>query len=376
MAIFASAFHPSLGGVEELCQRLAFEQRRSGGSALICTMRWPRSLPRLDTVDGTLVWRGRFVLPGADLRSTARFVVNGLPTVVRLVRQLRRSKVELVHVQCVSGNGLYAWLAARLLRLPLVVSLQGELYMDATGVYQRSKVLPWLLRQLLRRADAVTACSRQTLSEAEAFTGVELGGRGSVVYNGVSIEEFDGAVPERRERPFVFAIGRHVTQKGFDILIDAYARSGASASHDLVIAGDGPERGVLESLAADSGVAATVHFTGRTGRPRTAALFRGCDLFVLPSRHEPMGIVNLEAMAASKPVVATSVGGVPELVVDGVTGVLVPPEDGNALASAITSLLSDPYRAGSLGAAGRLRALQFDWPVIARQYAEVYERVV
>ncbi len=92
------------------------------------------------------------------------------------------------------------------------------------------------------------------------------------------------------------------------------------------------------------------------------SLFRGCTLFVLPSRQEPQGIVSLEAMACAKPVVASRVGGVPEIVLDGETGLLVPGEDASALSSALETLLADPARAQKLGAAGRERALsQFTW---------------
>ncbi|MGE0309847.1 MAG: glycosyltransferase, partial [Acidimicrobiia bacterium] len=201
-----------------------------------------------------------------------------------------------------------------------------------------------------------------------------LGDRGSEVYNGVSLAEFDSSVPEIRDRPYLLAIGRHVEQKGFDVLIDAFARSNGPLTHDLVIAGDGPARPDLESLAAQLGCQHAVHFAGRTSRDRTASLFRGCDVFVLPSRHEPMGIVNLEAMASHRPVIATRVGGVPELVIDGVTGVLVPPADADALRVAIDLMLADTERGVALGAAGRARARSFDWPAIAAEYETVYQR--
>jgi glycosyltransferase involved in cell wall biosynthesis len=195
-----------------------------------------------------------------------------------------------------------------------------------------------------------------------------------VVHNGVDLREIRRVAPETRDRPYVLAIGRHVPQKGFDVLIDAYA--GILAANrdapDLVIAGDGPERERLEKLAADRGLGDRIGFPGRCDRPRTAALFRGCELFVLPSRHEPQGIVCLEAMAAGKPVVATRVGGVPEIVTDGECGLLVEPAQAAPLRDAITSLLVDEERRAAMGAASSARAEQFDWSVIAAQYEDVY----
>jgi glycosyltransferase involved in cell wall biosynthesis len=102
------------------------------------------------------------------------------------------------------------------------------------------------------------------------------------------------------------------------------------------------------------------------------AMFKGCQFFVLPSRHEPMGIVNLEAMAAGKAVVATRVGGVPELVEDGATGLLVSPDDVQGLGSAIQRLVSDDELRSRLGFAGQRRAAQFNWTHISECYVNVY----
>ncbi len=372
VAVFSSAFHPHLGGVEELTRRLAIELTNRGSRVVVATTRYPTNLPGRETVDGIAVRRWRFVPPSGSWKTTVRFAAHFVPDVISIVRSLRHHRSDIVHVQCVSNNGLYALIAARLLRLPLVVSMQGELTMDATGVYQRSRFLPKLLRHLLRTADVVTGCSAQTLSEGAAFAGVDLGDRGHVVYNGISLTEFDSAAPERRSRPYLLAIGRHVRNKGFDVLLRAFAESGLSGTWELVLAGDGPERSSLTSLAAELGIADAVAVVGRTDRRRTAELFRGCDIFVLPSRHEPMGIVNLEAMASGRPVIASRVGGVPEIVLHGVTGMLVAADDVDALAGALRHLANDPALRVALGAAGRTRAEAFEWSAIADVYVEQY----
>ena len=96
-------------------------------------------------------------------------------------------------------------------------------------------------------------------------------------------------------------------------------------------------------------------------------------MFVCPSVYEPLGIVNLEAMACETAVVASAVGGILEVVVDGETGLLVPPSDPAALAEAVNTLVRDPARAAAMGRAGRVRAVeQFDWSAIARQTVEIY----
>lgn len=368
-AIVASSYHPHVGGVEELVRQLARHQRKRGMYPVIATMRWPKDLPTEEDHDRIPVRRYSFRVAERRPRQALTAVLTRKAITRRMVADLRAFGVDLVHVQCVSANGWYALRAAQMLDVPLVVSLQGELTMDASAVYQRSSVLPNLLRELLLVADVVTACSSATLIEAEAFTGVDVGDRARVIYNGVSLSDFD-VLPVKRPRPYVLGIGRLVPQKGFDVLLRAWSKS-ALPDFDLVIAGDGVARAELEQLAADLNVDAV--FLGAVTRRDVPGLFRGAQAFVLPSRHEPMGIVSLEAMAAGTPVVATRVGGVPELVHDGETGVLVPPDDVQALSAALQRVLRDADLRSRLAASASAHVERFDWSLITDEYLDAYE---
>lgn len=377
-ALAPSAYAPSFGGVEELTRQLAAERSRRGEAPLVLTMRWPTDLPAAAVVEDVPVRRFVFRPPEGRLVERAVGAVTGPVRVAQVAAALRAHRADLVHVVCVSAAAWHVSRAARWAGLPLVVTLQGELTMDADRVYERSPFLRRTLRDLLAGADAVTACSRHTLEEAVAWSGVELGGRATVVPNGVRLADFAGVEPFAHPRPYLLAIGRHVHEKGFDVLVEAVARldGGPAAGLDLLVAGDGPQRASLERTVAQRGISDRVRFVGRADRPTTAALFRGATAFVLPSRHEPFGIVNLEAMAAGRPVVASAVGGVPEVVVDGVTGVLVPPEDPGALAGAVARLAADPGAAAAMGAAGASRARAFDWAEVTDHYDEVYRRAL
>jgi glycosyltransferase involved in cell wall biosynthesis len=293
----------------------------------------------------------------------------------RIDRQLVLHGASVVHIHCVSSNAFYAFSAARRLCLPLVVTLHGELTGDADDIYHHSRVLPKLLTRLMAEADAVTACSNQTLIDAVDFTGVAVGSRGTIIRGGVDIEEFSGAEPERRPRPYMLTAGRLVQVKGLDVLIDAYrlVLERHPAAPDLVIAGDGDERAELERRAAALGIADRVEFAGRCDRARVARLFKGCTLFVLPSHYEGSPLVNVEAMAVGKPVIATRVGGVAEVVIDGETGLLTAAGDPAGLADALCRLLENPGLAEKLGKAGRREVATLDWPNIAERYDSVYE---
>lgn len=118
-----------------------------------------------------------------------------------------------------------------------------------------------------------------------------------------------------------------------------------------------------------------MRLVGRTDRAETARWFKGASVFVLRSRHEPFGFVNVEAMAAGVPVVATRVGGVPEFVIDGEKGLLVPPESPDAMARALQHLLDDDALRQGLVANASKRVTEFRWTSIAGEYLDVYGRI-
>lgn len=161
----------------------------------------------------------------------------------------------------------------------------------------------------------------------------------------------------------VLTMGRLHPNKGFDVLIEA-----AALLPDVVvaIAGEGEERAALTGLVEQRGVGERVRFLG--WRDDQAGLLAACDLFVCPSRHEPLGNVVLEAWSAARPVVAAASVGPSELIEHGVTGLLVPVDDAHALADAIAALRDDTLRARALAEAGRAAFLRdhAETPVLAR----------
>jgi glycogen(starch) synthase len=377
IALFVSSFYPSIGGVEELCRQLAHEYPARGMGVIVIVNRWPRSMAHFEEYEGIPVYRLPLRMPDGNWRVKLNYHLTTAIVRRKINAIIARRKIDLLHVQCVSCNALYAMAAKKASGLPLVVTLQGELTMDASQLYQRSAVARAMMRQALQAADSVTACSQQTLEEARDFFGREFPGSSSVIYNGVRLSDFADQAPHQHSKPYILAIGRHVPQKGFDQLIRALAllRQQGRLSHDLLLAGDGSQHEELKRLAGELGLESSVVFLGRVDRPRTVALFRGCSFFVLPSRHEPLGIVNLEAMAAGKAIVATRVGGVPELIHDNENGLLVENNNVPALAGAVGQLMDDADLRDRLAAQSGRHAARFDWKVIADQYMEVYRSV-
>jgi glycosyltransferase involved in cell wall biosynthesis len=172
----------------------------------------------------------------------------------------------------------------------------------------------------------------------------------------------------------LLAVARLDEQKGVDVAIRALAQ--VRKEHPdavLAVLGEGPARAELEALARSVGVGDALLLPGRVGD--VAAWYRRAELLVHPARWEGFGLALLEAMLAGLPVVASAVSSVPEIVVDGETGLLVPPDDAAALAAALSSLLADRERAAALGAAGLARArAEFSVERMARKTLAVYER--
>jgi len=384
VALLPSAYPPSVGGVEELTRHLARSLTAAGDQVEVWTGHPDDRDPEtVEVRDGLVVRRFPMPLPASNLPSVSRAATTGLRTVRGLRRAVDSFRPDVLHVQCFGPNGAYATALSRLTGVPLVVSLQGETMMDDADIFEVSHVLRASLRAGLRAASAVTACSAFTLDDAVARFGLAPG-RGTVVPNGVELEvsavgsgDDRGPLARLGSTPYVLALGRVVEKKGFDLLLAGYAAMDPTErTADLVIAGSGSALEGLEAQAEGSGIAGRVHFVGRLSRGQVAAAMAGATVFVMPSRLEPFGIVVLEGWRAGVAVVATSRGGAPEFVRDGVDGLLVDPFDTAAVARVLGRVLSDADLRARIAAAGRERVDEFAWPLVTEQYRRIYASVV
>lgn len=371
-----SAYAPAIGGVEELTRQLGLQLIERGNQVEVWTHRHPSDLPQVEEIGGVVVRRFAMPLPASSLRRLAYFVSSAPSALRQLIRATRAFRPDVLHVQCFSGNGVYAAALSRVTATPLVITLQGETLMDDRDIYEHSASLRLGLRAGLRHASVVSACSAFVLDDAVMRFGLRAG-RGVVVPNGVEVRH-DRVRAERIELPFdryVLALGRVVEKKGFDLLLDAFARLAESQPGlGLVIGGQGSARAGLELRAAALGVKDRVAFPGPLGRGEVAWAMRNAEVFVMPSRIEPFGIVTLEALAAGCPVIVSSRGGASEIVRPGIDGLIVDPLDRQSLAHSIETLLLDSALRERFSASGRLRVQQFAWARIVDQYTELYER--
>ena len=245
IALFPSAFHPHFGGVEELVRQLAHELQRRGHGVIVLTNRWPRNLPAFEEFEGLPVYRLPFRTSEQSWKSKLTYRLTHERICGETLRILDRHAIDVLHVQCVSSNAHYALRARALQPRPLVVTLQGELTMDAERIFERFETARTTLRRALREADIVTGCSTKTIRDAEHFLGESMPAA-RTIFNAANLDDFAQAQPWTHARPYIFALGRLVPQKGFDLLINSFADA-ALPAHDLLIAGEGAERGPLEA---------------------------------------------------------------------------------------------------------------------------------
>ena len=381
VALVPSAYPPSVGGVEELTRHLALTLRAAGDEVEVWTGLPDDHAPQtVEVRDGIVVRRFPMPLPATRMAAISHAATTGLRTMRALHRAVDAFRPDVLHVQCFGPNGVYATALARLCRVPLVVTLQGETLMDDADIFDISQVLRTSLRGGIRSASAVTACSEFTLDDARARFGLAPG-RGSVIFNGVSLASGDDEatsadLPASFDEPYVLALGRVVDKKGFDLLLAGYAAmEPGMRTADLVIGGTGSALERLEAQAEDSGIGDRVHFVGRLTREQVGAAMAGARAFVMPSRLEPFGIVVLEGWRAGTAVLATNHGGPPEFVHDGLDGLLFDPFDTSAVAAALGRVLADDGLRTTIAKGGRARAEEFGWPRIAEQYRALYRTV-
>lgn len=350
-----SAYMPSLGGVEQVTARLARELTARGHEVLVLTHHWPRGTPHSEVMEGVAVERLDFVQRGRRPTSWAPYV-TGSRTVVRRLAALPRP--DVVHVHCIAGQARHLAAYCREQEVRLVVTTHGETAMDEHEVFQRSAARRTDLRRVAHAADCLTAVSVWTREHARTLASEF--GDALIVGNGVDVEEWAGQ-PEV-SAPVFAAYGRHVPQKGFDLLLEAFAvvrRTLPDAQ--LLIGGTGSQTTSLQAAAGPG-----VTFEGVLDRRGVRTLLGAARSVVVPSRIEPFGLVALEALAAGRRLVFADTGGLADIGAE--TGWGFAPGDVPALGEAMLKAHVDPPR----GPAIAELAARYSWAAVTDAYLDTY----
>jgi glycogen synthase len=349
-----------------------------------------RALDRRGVLQTVLTTRPPTVPYFQRLGDHARVIRVGFP--VRRVRQLYApqaaivapilaARSDLVHVHLGEDLAVIPLGAAvaRLHHLPLVLTIHTSLRYTLTVSDLRSAVLKTLGGPIERwgehSAEAVLVITPR-LHRLLLADGVDEN-RLHLIPPGVNASLFEGPFEDpfaNIGRPRVLFVGRLAPQKGVRALVAAAGLLKDPRAQVLLV-GDGPERPKLEKEAKRLGVGDRLHFVGFLAHDQLPAVMSHADLLVLPSLYEELGTVLLEAMQAGLPVVASKTGGIPDVIEDGVNGLLVPPSEPEALAHAINRLLADRKLARRLSEGAHERAKDYDWEALAERVLRVYQGV-
>jgi glycosyltransferase involved in cell wall biosynthesis len=366
------------GGVASVVGNLAKQMKRKGHNVYFL---FPGNSNALKTKvtkwnfpGYELKLRGPFIATH-PLKSRIAFLGFLLPTLLQLVILLLRHRIEIVNVHYPTDEDIYFAVLRKVLPIKLVVSAHGaDLLPDGKPRENYSNAV----RILMRSADLLVTPSRSMLAEVLVLF-PHLQRKGIWIHSAVDLNELepDGNISDP-DIGYILCVAAHVYKKGIDILINAFKElNEIHQKLKLYLVGDGPLREELERLTQVLGITEQVKFLGSRNRQEIKGLMRGCTLFVLPSRHEPFGIVITEALAFQKPVVATAVGGITEIIENYVTGILVEPESPSALVKGMRAVLEDAKLGDRLARNGyELIKERFQWEIAAARYESAFSRLL
>jgi glycosyltransferase involved in cell wall biosynthesis len=380
-----NSYLPQLGGLEIAVSSIAKELAKAGhrvtviagnsysryskevGTLGITIYRIPFFLPRIVTVAGykrmVQAIHKSFLSPFIAPKSFSIFL-----------RVLKSINPDIVNLHYIGENAAFCLLAKKFLNFRFVVNIHGN---DIDRHSERAILPQWLTKRTLLIADRVLSNSFHILKKAEKIAPA-IRAKSTVVGNGVYLEEFDLALKYLWPKRYILSIANFIYKKGLDILIQAFHMLHEKYPDvDLLIAGDGPEFNKCINFAKKLGLSDSIKFLGKVGRSKIPSLLRGAEVFVLPSRKEPFGIVILEAMAARKPVVATKIGGIPEVIKHMKNGILVESENPDALRQGIELLLNDFELANFLAKNAYNHITEnFTWDRVIQKYLMEYEQLL
>jgi teichuronic acid biosynthesis glycosyltransferase TuaC len=319
--------------------------------------------------------------PTALLQSLAS-VGLVVPLLLAMVRARRTFDFQIVHAHTLTPDGFASVIAGHILKLPVVVSARGS---DVHTYPHENALAKKSARFVLTHCARVIAVSEKLASQA-----VELVKRDDpieVVYNGVDAKLFTPCADKKKARASLgvtssgtvaLTVGALIREKGIEELISAFERIGGEyPDFRLIAVGGGPMRGKLEDLGKRMRGGDRVILPGVVPNQRVAEYMRAADILIHPSHAEGLPNAVLEAMATGLPVIATTVGGIPEVVIHGETGLLIGAKDVKALESQLRTVLNDREMALQMGRAGRDRVVaRHTWDSNAREHIRIYQNIL
>jgi len=362
ICLVSADFYPNIGGVAAHVIELGKSFVKAGHKVFVVTLPLGSSTEAFETWQGMEVFRTS--------------IPKQRPFYTLLLRPWLKKFVKRHHIDVVHVHGMRPLEASKGLSCPVIFTNHTSGFLKRleapAAKYQK-------IGKRLRHLDHILAPSEQ-LCEASRQVGYT--GPVSFIPNAVDIERFcpqvhDKTLPNDADSPIALLMARRLVAKN-GVIIFAQAMAFLSDLNiKIIIAGDGEEREKVLDTLYNAGLEEKTEFLGAIDNADMPDIYRSADISVLPSFMEATSITGLESMACGLPLVGTNVGGIPAIIDEHKTGLLVPPGDPEALATALRSLVIDASRRKQMGQAARLKAEQeFSWPVIARRTLNVFAGIL
>jgi phosphatidylinositol alpha-mannosyltransferase len=369
ICLYTATALPKLGGQEAVVDSLARHFTAMGHRAVVLAPRPRLPLrPRDSELPYPVTRHPRFYSTKHGVSLYGRWLIN----------LHARERFDVIHCHDVYPTGYLAVLAKSKLNVPIVITSHGGDVKEGNIRISKPGMRPRYVRAV-EQADALISIGNFT---EEGFGKLSANLPPIVtIPNGIDLEPFaitatrpasldHGIVPGK----YVLFLGRLKERKGVDILIDAVARLPASDKVQCVIAGSGEDEAMLKRRASKAALDSRIRFVGRVDGADKLYLLQNALCVAMPSREwEAFPLVMLEAYAAGKPVVGSNVPGIADLIRDRETGILVPQESSEALATALSELIASDSLVQKLGDGARAVAQEYSWSVIARRHIELYQ---
>ncbi len=363
-----SLYNPHVGGIETMIRELSKRYQDLGFEVSVLTKKWPKELCNYEKIDNVSVYRV------ISAKSESEFV-----DLIEYIKTIENElKSDIVHVLGVRRPlPLIGLMLARKWSVPVLMTVAGGDIPDPVDV---NPGIVWnqgaeLIPDSMSQADLVNTVSNYlSMQTRDLFPNIK---QVTTLYAGINVSEIKKIQPKDISEKFVFSLRRLDPYKGVHILIGAFNMiKDLFPELYLVIAGDGEEKNNLLQLAEDLDLQGRVRFVGTVSLSEGIAFLKSAEFTVVPSISEGGGLVNVEAQAAGCPVIASRVGGIPEYLKDGVSGLLFNCGDVNELANHMRMLLTDNVLRKKLIENGYVHADKFDWDNLVPNYIDLYKNLI
>ncbi len=355
--LWTDGFWPRIGGIETQSLQFVRGMQERGHQYLVIAQKDVWMEQESEIYEGILIQRFDLhtIVPKRELHRLKLLEAS-------LKKIVEEFNPDYVHLNsCIGWNVFVFLLMKSLFQVPVILTVHAPYF------YGNEKN-PFI-EKVVAAADQICCVSNWVMEEMIRLV-PSAKEKIRLVYNGLS-EPTETPSPLSFTPPTFLLLGRFALEKGFPIAIRAFALLKTKAK--LLIAGSGEDEGALIQLVTSLGLSHSVQFVGEVAQTEVASLMNQATIVLVPSYFETFGLVALEAMQMERPVIASRVGGVPEVVLDQETGLLVPPHDPVALSQAMQELINHPQRAIEMGLRGRKRALE---KFTLRQTMDPYENLI